>query len=92
MSEISRRAFLETAVALGASAAWGNPDLSPHVSFVRHGGHGYAVVRAAGNRLETEFVCIPRPVERSDRNDGGSLARPEVLSVRHAERPVAGSA
>jgi alkaline phosphatase D len=38
------------------------------------GGHGYAVVRAAGNGLETEFVCIPRPVERSDRADGGPLA------------------
>jgi alkaline phosphatase D len=51
-----------------------NPDLSPHLSFVDMGGHGYAVVRAAGNRLEAEFVCIPRPVERSDRPDGGPLA------------------
>jgi alkaline phosphatase D len=36
------------------------------------GGPGYAVVRAAQHALETEFVCIPRPLERSDRVDGGS--------------------
>jgi alkaline phosphatase D len=37
------------------------------------GGHGYAVVRVTGNSLETEFVCIPRPLERSDQPDGGPL-------------------
>ena len=51
-----------------------NPDLSPHASFVDMGGHGYAVVRAASDTIETEFVCIPRPLERSDREDGGPLA------------------
>jgi alkaline phosphatase D len=50
-----------------------NPDLSPHVSFVDMGGHGYSVVRAASQSIETEFVCIPRPLERSDRDDGGPL-------------------
>ena len=50
-----------------------NRDLAPHVAFVDMGGHGYAVVRAAQDRLETEFVCIPRPLERSDRVDGGPL-------------------
>jgi alkaline phosphatase D len=50
-----------------------NPDLSPHLSFVDMGGHGYAVVRVSGDSLETEFVCIPRPLERSDRPDGGPL-------------------
>ncbi len=50
-----------------------NPDLAPHVSFVDMGGHGYAVVRAASDSLETEFVCIPRPLERSERADGGPL-------------------
>ena len=50
-----------------------NPDLSPHLSFVDMGGHGYAVVRVTGNSLETEFVCIPRPLERSDQPDGGPL-------------------
>jgi alkaline phosphatase D len=70
------RSCLEYAASgdVGKARSLSNPDLSPHVSFVDMGGHGYAVVRAAGNRLETEFVCIPRPVERSDRPDGGPLA------------------
>jgi alkaline phosphatase D len=50
-----------------------NPDLSPHVSFVDLGGHGYSVVHATSEFIETEFVCIPRPVERIDRSDGGPL-------------------
>jgi len=37
------------------------------------GGHGYSVVRATSDLIETEFVCIPRPLERSDRQDGGTL-------------------
>jgi alkaline phosphatase D len=51
-----------------------NPDLSPHVSFVDLGGHGYSVVLATSEFIETEFVCIPRPLERSDRADGGPLS------------------
>jgi alkaline phosphatase D len=51
-----------------------NPELAPHVAFVDMGGHGYSVVHATGDMFETEFVCIPRPVERSDRPDGGPLA------------------
>jgi alkaline phosphatase D len=50
-----------------------NPDLSPHLSFVDMGGHGYAVVRVTSEKFETEFVCIPRPLERTDRADGGPL-------------------
>jgi alkaline phosphatase D len=50
-----------------------NADLSPHLSFVDMGGHGYAVVRVTGDVFEAEFVCIPRPIERSDRADGGPL-------------------
>jgi alkaline phosphatase D len=50
-----------------------NPDLSPHVSFVDMGGHGYSVVRVASGFVETEFVCIPRPLERSKGEDGGPL-------------------
>ena len=53
--------------------ALSNPDLSPHVSFVDMGGHGYAVVRATNQAIETEFICIPRPIERSSREDGGPL-------------------
>jgi alkaline phosphatase D len=54
--------------------ALSNPDLSPHVSFVDMGGHGYSVVHATSGFIETEFVCIPRPIERSDRPDGGALS------------------
>jgi alkaline phosphatase D len=53
--------------------ALSNPELSPHLSFVDMGGHGYSLVRAAGQAIETEFVCIPRPLERSERDDGGPL-------------------
>ena len=51
-----------------------NPALSPHLSFVDMGGHGYSVVHATSEFLETEFVCIPRPIERSNRPDGGALS------------------
>ena len=50
-----------------------NPDNSPHLSFMDMGVHGYSTVRASTAELEVEFVCIPRPVERSDRADGGDL-------------------
>jgi alkaline phosphatase D len=59
---------------LAKARALSNPDLSPHVSFIDMGGHGYSVVHATSECLETEFVCIPRPVERSDRPDGGALS------------------
>src|SRR5207302_8941132 len=58
---------------ISAARAASNPDLSPHVRFVDMGGHGYAVVRASAEWIETEVVCIPRPLERSDREDGGPL-------------------
>jgi alkaline phosphatase D len=50
-----------------------NPDLAPHLSFVDMGGHGYAVVSATNESFETEFVCIPGPLERSEHADGGPL-------------------
>jgi alkaline phosphatase D len=53
--------------------AQSNPALSPHVSFVDMGGHGYTIVRAADDAIETTFVCIPRPLEPSERDDGGPL-------------------
>jgi alkaline phosphatase D len=58
---------------LAKARALSNPDLSPHVSFVDMGGHGYSVVHATSSFIETEFVCIPRPIERSNRPDGGVL-------------------
>ena len=59
---------------IAKARALSNPDLSPHVSFVDMGGHGYSVVHATSEFIETEFVCIPRPLEPSDRPDGGPLA------------------
>lgn len=70
------RACLEYAQTgdIAKARALSNPNLSPHVSFVDMGGHGYSVVHATSEFIETEFVCIPRPLERSDRADGGALA------------------
>jgi alkaline phosphatase D len=53
--------------------ALSNPDVAPHLKFVDIGGHGYATVRLSGEEMRTEFVCIPRPVDRSERPDGGPL-------------------
>lgn len=50
-----------------------NPDLAPHLSFLDWGGHGYATLRVSGEAAECEFVCIPRPLERSEGADGGPL-------------------
>ena len=62
--------------------ALSNPDLAPHLSFVDMGGHGYTVVRVTSNSLSAEFVCIPRPIERSDQPDGG----PILYRVRYSAR------
>jgi alkaline phosphatase D len=67
-----------------------NPQLSPHLEFVDMGGHGYATVRLTGDEMRTEFVCIPRPVTRSDRPDGGPLRYRVVHTAelwRAGERP-----
>jgi alkaline phosphatase D len=53
--------------------ALSNKELAPHLSFVDMGGHGYAIVRATSARFETEFICIPRPLERSENPDGGPV-------------------
>jgi alkaline phosphatase D len=67
-----------------------NPDVSPHLKFTDLGGHGYATVRASPQELETEFVCIPRPLERSGTEDGGRLVYRAVHRVQlwgPGERP-----
>jgi alkaline phosphatase D len=58
---------------LDRAKALRNPDLAPHLKFFDAGGHGYAKVRLTANEMRTEFVCIPRPVTRSERPDGGPL-------------------
>jgi alkaline phosphatase D len=50
-----------------------NPQLAPNLSFVDVGGHGYSLVRAGRDYLEVEFVCIPRPLQRSAAPDGGPV-------------------
>ena len=50
-----------------------NPAMSPHLSFVDMGGHGYSVVHITSKQIETEFVCIPRPIDRHQQPDGGPL-------------------
>jgi alkaline phosphatase D len=50
-----------------------NPQLSPHLSFVDMGGHGYSTVRVTSDAIECEFVCIPRPLERASGPEGGLL-------------------
>jgi len=51
-----------------------NKQVAPHLSFLDFGGHGYTTVYVTKDELEAEFVCIPRPLERSDRADGGPLS------------------
>ena len=58
---------------IAKARALSNPELSPHLSFVDMGGHGYSVVHATSEFIETEFVCIPRPIERSASPDGGPV-------------------
>ena len=58
---------------LGRARSLSNPELSPHLEFVDLGGHGYAKVRLTGEEMRTEFVCIPRPIERAGTPDGGPL-------------------
>ena len=75
---------------LEQAKALSNPALAPQLEFVDMGGHGYAKVRLTGSEMRTEFVCIPRPVSRSTRPDGGPL-RYRVTHVarlwKSGERP-----
>ncbi len=67
-----------------------DPEMAPHLSFVDMGGHGYATVRVDAGTMQTDFVCIPRPIERSPREDGGPLryrVRHEVSLWQPGERP-----
>ena len=76
---------------LKRAQAVSNPELSPHLEFVDAGGHGFATVRLSGDEMRTEFVCIPRPITRSDRTDGGPLRYRVVHTAklwRPGERPT----
>jgi len=67
---------------IAKAKALSNPGNAPHVQFVDMGGHGYSVVRAAADRFDVEFVCIPRPIERSATADGGPLRYRVVHSAK----------
>ena len=67
-----------------------NRNLAPHLDFVDLGGHGYAKVQLTVDEMRTEFVCIPRPITRSNRPDGGPLRYRVVHSAklwRPGEKP-----
>ena len=67
-----------------------NSNLAPHLEFFDAGGHGYATVRLTGIEMRTEFVCIPRPITRSESPDGGPLRYRVVHSAKlwkPGERP-----
>jgi alkaline phosphatase D len=50
-----------------------NRELAPQLSFVDVSSHGYSVVTASSTHLDVEFVCIPRPLERSESENGGPV-------------------
>ncbi len=86
------RACLEYAKSfdLERARSLSNPDLAPHLEFVDLGGHGYAKVRVSNDEMRTEFVCIPRPIARSERPDGGPLRYRVVLTAalwKSGDRP-----
>ena len=75
---------------LAKAHAVSNPELAPHLSFVDMGGHGYATVRVDAHTMATDFICIPRPIERSPDADGGPLRYRVCHQVplwRAGERP-----
>ena len=69
------RAALEYAASddIANARAATNPEVAPHLEFVDMAGHGYAVVTAGPDAIETEFVCIVRPIARAATPDGGPL-------------------
>jgi alkaline phosphatase D len=76
--------------ALKRARSLSNPDLAPHLEFVDLGGHGYAKVRLSANEMRTEFVCIPRPITRSEKPDGGPTQVPDrayCRPLKSGERP-----
>src|SRR5436190_5640780 len=75
---------------LKSALALSNPDLAPHLEFVDLGGHGYAKVRLSADEMRTEFVCIPRPIARSEGSDGGPIRYRVLLTAalwKSGERP-----
>ncbi len=75
---------------LTAARAETNPDNAPHLSFVDMAGHGYATLTLTHDFIESEFVCVPRPLARSGSLDGGPIryrVRHRASWWRPRERP-----
>ena len=78
---------------LAKARALSNPDNAPHLDFVDMGGHGYALVTVTAKAMTCDFVCLPRPVARSEGPDGGPLryrVRHEAALWRPGETPRLG--
>jgi alkaline phosphatase D len=71
---------------LQQARALANRELAPHLEFVDLGGHGYAKVRLTAEEMRTEFVCIPRPIERSAGTDGGPCVIESRMSQNSGEQ------
>lgn len=87
------RSALEYAASgdIAKARALTNPDVAPHLAFVDMAGHGYSVVRAGADAIDTEFVCIVRPIMRATTPDGGPLRYRVAHRARRwagGERPV----
>ena len=87
------RSALEYAASgdIAKARALTNPDVAPHVEFVDMAGHGYAVVTAGPDAIDTEFVCIVRPIARATTPDGGQLryrVAHKAVRWQAGERPV----
>jgi len=86
---------VRAALALSKSSAaearkLSNPSVAPHLKFMDLNGHGYGLVTVTADWLETEFVCIPVPFERSESADGGPLryrVRHRVQRWKAGEQP-----
>jgi alkaline phosphatase D len=87
------RSCLEYAASrdLAKARALSNPQNAPHLDFVDMGGHGYGLVTVTAKAMTCDFVCLPRPVERSPGPDGGPLryrVRHEAKLWRPGETPL----
>lgn len=65
---------LKTTGRVEDALAASNPEVAPHLAFADLGGHGYAVVVAAHDALEVEFVATPRPTRPAEGEAGIPLA------------------
>ena len=86
-----RAALALSSMSADAARKLRNPEVAPHLKFADLNGHGYGLVTVTPEWLETEFVCIPVPFERSESADGGPLryrVRHRASRWKAGERPM----